>query len=109
MPMTNNSNSQNNKQKNNGVAKQKAPRPVPTIQKIENFLSKLYDFRFNEVSGKIEGKSKTQPNYKPISDYIINSLSRQILKADIPCSANVLRSILVSDFVPVYNPFRHYF
>lgn len=109
MPMTNNSNSQNNKQKNNGGAKQKAPRPVPTIQKIENFLSKLYDFRFNEVSGKIEGKSKTQPNYKPISDYIINSLSRQILKADIPCSANVLRSILVSDFVPVYNPFRHYF
>src|SRR5690348_8734791 len=70
---TNNNNKQNKNQKNNGVANQQAPRPVPTIQKVENFLSKLYDFRYNEVSGKIEGKSKSQAEYKPVSDYIINS------------------------------------
>src|SRR5215203_1940915 len=62
---TTNNNKQNKNQKNNGAAKQQAPRPVPTIQKVENFLSKLYDFRYNEVSGKIEGKSKSQAEYKP--------------------------------------------
>jgi predicted P-loop ATPase len=109
VPTTTNNNQQSKKQKNNGAAKQQAPRPVPTIQKVENFLSKLYDFRYNEVSGKIEGKSKNQADYQPVSDYIINSLSRQMMKADIPCSANGLRNILLSDYVPVYNPFKHYF
>lgn len=96
-------------QKNSGAAKQEAPRTVPTIQKVESFLNKLYDFRYNEVSGKIEGKAKSQSEYQPVSDYILNSLARQMMKASIPCSANGLRGILLSDFVPVYNPFRHYF
>ena len=106
---TEHKNNKNKNQKNNGAANEQAPRPVPTIQRIETFLSKLYDFRYNEVSGKIEGKSKVQADYLPVSDYKINSLARQMMKADIPCSANGLRNILLSDYVPVYNPFKKYF
>lgn len=31
------------------------------------------------------------------------------MKADIPCSANGLRNILLSDYVPMYIPFKNYF
>ena len=92
---TEHKNNKSKNQKDNGAANEQAPRPVPTIQRIETFLSKLYDFRYNEVSGKIEGKSKAQADYQPVSDYKINSLARQMMKADIPCSANGLRNILV--------------
>ncbi|OYY23303.1 MAG: hypothetical protein B7Y69_04695 [Sphingobacteriia bacterium 35-40-8] len=104
-----NSNQQSKNQKNTGAAPQRAPRPVPTIQKVENYLSKLYDFRYNEVTSKVEGKSKTQTDYKHVTDYRINSLSRQMIKADIPCSVTLLRNVLQSDYTPMFNPFKQYF
>lgn len=100
---------QTSSQTNNGTAAQQAALPIPTIQKIETYLSQRYNFRFNEVTGKVEYKLTAGTEFKAISDYQINSLARQMIKASIPCTANGLRGVLLSDFTPVYNPFCNYF
>lgn len=97
------------KKKNTGAAKPAASRSLPTIQKVENYLSKHYQFRYNEVTGKVEWKPLNSTTaYVPISDFQINSLARKLIKADIACSGNLIRNILLSDYTPVYNPFKQY-
>jgi predicted P-loop ATPase len=109
MSSTINNNHKSNFQENGGDTTQETPGPVPTIQRIETYLNKRYHFRFNEVTGKVEFKPVAVTEFQAITDYQINSLARQIIKAHIPCSANGLRTVLLSDFTPVYNPFKHYF
>lgn len=106
---TQENNNPNKKNRKKAAAKEEAAASIPAIEKVENYLNQHYHFRFNEVTGKVEYKRIAQTDYQIINDYQINSLSRQITKARIPCSANGLRGILLSDFTPVYNPFLHYF
>ncbi len=95
--------------KNTGAAKAVATRSVPTITKVENYLTKHFHFRYNEVTGKIEWRSILgATEFLPISDFQINSLARKLIKADISCSGNFIRNVLLSDFTPVYNPFKKY-
>ena len=99
---------QNNGQ-SGAAAKSAVPLSEPTIQKIENYLSKHYSFRYNEVTAKAEWKrvNGTEP-FRPISDFQINSLVRELIKTEIQCSATTVRNVLYSDFSPVFNPFKIY-
>jgi len=76
---------------------------------IENFLQRSYTLRYNVVTSKLEVKHKGKENYEPMTDYLENSIYRQLHKNNIYVSMAKLRSILQSDFCTRYDPFQEYF
>lgn len=79
------------------------------VDAIEEYISAHYEFRYNEISTRIEWQKKGAPTYSTLDDRAENSLWRAIQKEGIVCRIAEVRQILGSDFVPVFNPFRHYF
>lgn len=79
------------------------------IDKLENFLNNRYNFRYNNVLGKLEYKTIRATKWKHMTDFAENSLLREILKAKVRCSINSLRNLLHSDFCEIFDPFATYF
>ncbi|TSA28391.1 MAG: virulence-associated E family protein [Bacteroidetes bacterium] len=98
---------------------------VSSLQAIETFLKNRYAFRYNIVTSKIEYRpnANLQPlslrdsrfagveatSFVPLTDYLENSLFRELLTNNLKCPQNTLRSLLLSDFCPRYDPFEDYF
>jgi len=90
------------------------------IDTIETYISSHYQLRYNTVTSKLEIR-KLSPDhierlerhdhhaYTPLTDYLENSLLRELLKNNLKCSIGLLRSILYSDFSAFFDPFRDYF
>ena len=76
---------------------------------METFLDYRYNFRYNIVTGKLEYKTIKANIWKPITDFVENSILREILKAKVKCNINTLRNLLHSDYCLQYDPFRDYF
>lgn len=76
---------------------------------LEAYLTKHYDFRYNVVSSRQEYKRKSQLSYELLSDYSLNSIVRELAKQRIKISTQSLRSLIQSDFTPLYDPFIDYF
>ena len=89
-----------------GEAEEELP---PLIDRLENFLNNRYNFRYNQVLGKLEFKTLKAYKYKPMTDFTENSILREILKAKVKCSINSLRNLLHSDYCEMYDPFEDYF
>ena len=53
------------------------------IERLEMFLNKRYNFRYNMVTGKLEYKKVRNQMYKPITDFVENSILREVLKAKV--------------------------
>lgn len=79
------------------------------IDRLENFLNYRYSFRYNIVTGKMEYKTIKATLWKPVTDFVENSILREILKAKVKCNINTLRNLLHSDFCQQYDPFKDYF
>lgn len=79
------------------------------IDRLENFLNFRYNFRYNVVTGKMEYKSVKSKAWKPITDFVENSILREILNAKVKCNINTLRNLLHSDYCQQYDPFKEYF
>ncbi|MFV0173957.1 DUF5906 domain-containing protein [Empedobacter falsenii] len=79
------------------------------IERLEMFLNKRYNFRYNIVTGKLEYKKVRNQLYKPITDFVENSILREVLKAKVKCSIQGLRYLLLSDYVEQFDPFKDYF
>lgn len=79
------------------------------IDRLETFLDYRYNFRYNIVTGKLEYKTIKANIWKPITDFVENSILREILKAKVKCNINTLRNLLHSDYCQQYDPFRDYF
>ena len=79
------------------------------IERLEMFLNKRYNFRYNIVTGKLEYKKVRNQIYKPITDFVENSILREVLKAKVKCSIQGLRYLLMSDYVEQFDPFKDYF
>ncbi|MDH1884127.1 DUF5906 domain-containing protein [Empedobacter sp. GD03797] len=79
------------------------------IERLEMFLNKRYNFRYNIVTGKLEYKKVRNQMYKPITDFVENSILREVLKAKVKCSIQGLRYLLMSDYVEQFDPFKDYF
>lgn len=79
------------------------------IDRLETFLNYRYSFRYNVVSGKLEYKATKATLWKPVTDFVENSVLREILKAKVKCNINTLRNLLHSDFCSQYDPFKDYF
>lgn len=79
------------------------------IDKLENFLNYRYSFSYNVVTGKLEYKASKATLWKPVTDFVENSILREIMKAKVKCNINTLRNLLRSDFCEQYDPFNDYF
>ncbi|OJU78900.1 MAG: virulence-associated E family protein [Bacteroidetes bacterium 47-18] len=79
------------------------------IDRLETFLNYRYSFRYNVVSGKLEYKPAKATLWKPLTDFVENSILREILKAKVKCNINTLRNLLRSDFCEQFDPFKDYF
>ena len=79
------------------------------IERLEMFLNKRYNFRYNMVTGKLEYKKVRNQYFKPITDFVENSILREVLKAKVKCSIQGLRYLLLSDYVEQFDPFKEYF
>jgi predicted P-loop ATPase len=82
---------------------------LPAIVVIEQFLRQHYQFRYNEVTSRIEFKPTAAVNFERLNEYKLNSIYRDLKLNRIKTSVSELRAIINSDFVPVFNPFKDYF
>ena len=93
-----------------------------TVEDIKIFLSDRIYLRYNVITRRIECRVPerdlfemvgdpfvTRPTdcWQPISDRIVNSLWAE-MSAVKPVRAQDIFRVMESDFVPDYNPFRHY-
>lgn len=78
------------------------------VSEVKNYLSLKYDFRKNIFTDKVEYKSKKQKQYKElnISDLIVEIWE---VFAQTLIGENIVKTILESSFVPIYNPIHDYF
>jgi predicted P-loop ATPase len=83
--------------------------PTTAIQRIERYLRKHYEFRYNIVTSKIEFKQNGLKGFEILTDFTHNSILRELARNRINCNSANLRNLLNSDFVYKYNPFKSYF
>lgn len=76
---------------------------------VESYLNSKYDFRYNEVTGRMEYKKHNAKNYISIRDYELNSLYRELNNNGFRIGTGRLEKLLISDFVDEFNPFKEYF
>jgi Virulence-associated protein E/VirE N-terminal domain len=82
-------------------------RGLSLLTRVEDYINKKYEIRFNEVSTKIEWKNKIPDSlYQELNE---NSLYRELEHANLNISLAKLASLMQSDFVSKYNPFKDYF
>jgi predicted P-loop ATPase len=79
-----------------------------SIDKVEQYLNPRYDFRYNVVTGKVECKPINHSLFNPMTDYVLNSLTREMTKVGINSGTTMVRNLLISDYTPVYNPYISY-
>lgn len=79
-------------------------------ERIENFLQKKYEFRFNIIKSKPEFRKKSfGMAFQAISKFNLNSFKRELDAVGINTSADNIRAILESDFSPKIHPVKEYF
>ena len=79
-----------------------------TVDDIEAFLLRQGRFRKNTVTGKYEFAPDGEENFRDLTDREVNSLWRSLCKEVGPARQQDLRTVIESDFVELYNPFRSY-
>jgi predicted P-loop ATPase len=72
----------------------------------EDYISKRYDIRYNEVACTFEYSEKGKNTYKPLNE---NSLYRELKRTGHKISLSDLITLIKSDFVDSYDPINEYF
>jgi len=78
------------------------------LQRVEDYLDQHYDFRMNIASGNLEYRKVGKSSYKPITDYVENSIFRALEREGLGTSSNKLATLLRSDFAERFDPFAVY-
>jgi predicted P-loop ATPase len=76
------------------------------LRKIESSIEFLFDLRYNMVSNEVECKEKNGAKWSTADE---NNIYRALHHTDIEASMPMLKIILGSNFVEVYNPLTKYF
>ena len=79
-----------------------------TLQRCEDHLQYCYEFRFDEVKGRIEYRNRGEPTFQLLTDYDTNSIWRDLIKEQIKIPISTLINLLHSSFTPTYDPFQAY-
>ena len=96
------------------LAPRKKAADAPSVQKratvddIEAFLTRQGRFRKNTVTGKYEFAPEGTDEFKDLTDREVNSLWRTLCKEVAPARKPDVQTVIESDYVPLYNPFREY-
>ena len=79
-----------------------------TVDVIEAFLTRQGRFRKNTVTGKYEFAPEGTEDFCDLTDREVNSLWRRLCKEEAPARKQDVQTVIESDFVELYNPFREY-
>lgn len=80
-----------------------------TVADIEQFLSEQAKFRKNTVSGKLEVlMPDCGEEYTELTDRYVNTLWSRMNKARMLVRVTDIRSVLDSEYTPLFNPFVSY-
>jgi hypothetical protein len=81
---------------------------TPLITRVESFIKKHYEVRFNIVSSNYEcrEKAKNKAEFEQLNE---SNIWRSLLKSHINFSKSDIISLIQSDFTPRYDPFFKYF
>lgn len=80
-----------------------------TVAKAESFLDQYYDFRFNEVTRRVEYALKGGRKYSLLQDYDLNTIYRRLQHSHVNISGEILAKLLSSDYAKPYDPFIDYY
>ena len=78
----------------------------PLIFKVEHYLNSRYDFLSNEITQTTDFKKKDSKKYQLLN---INDIYRDLQHSGFKFGLDRIKSLLNSDFVKSYNPFKEYF
>jgi DNA primase catalytic core len=80
----------------------------PLINRVENFISKHYEIRYNDISNQFQAKEidKEETIFELLNE---NNILRNLRKHHFNYSAANLIELLKSDFVEHFNPIIEYF
>lgn len=86
----------------------KEQRALSKFEKVEELIAENFELRFNEVSNEIEfrRRNEEQSEFDVLNE---NNVYRFLQHNNIEFSMAKLTSLLRSDFVLRFNPFRNYF
>ena len=86
----------------------KKPQRLSKFEKVEELINENFELRFNEVSNEIEYRRRddAESEYDVLNE---NNVYRFLQHNNIEFSMAKLTSLLRSDFVTRFNPFRNYF
>ena len=82
---------------------------LASAAEIESFLASKGSYRLNTVTGKCEFAPAGEEDFTDLTDRHVSTLWAQMDKEVKPLRISDLRTVLQSEFVPLYNPFRQYF
>ncbi len=94
---------------NNEEDKKPRKKASNKIKIIEEWLSDVYDFRFNTVTKKPEYSTKGVGEWKTMDDEVLSSLWRNLQHDGHNASLSYIDSVIKSDFSPRINPILQYF
>ena len=78
--------------------------------RLEEFLKRRYEFRFNTVLDEVEYRQRDSVHFyfKPLEKRTRNSIALYALKEGLQVWDRDIDRFLTSDFVPLYNPVEEY-
>ncbi|MCU0414179.1 MAG: bifunctional DNA primase/polymerase, partial [Ignavibacteriaceae bacterium] len=86
-------------------------RKITEIDLIEDYLSKNYELRYNIVKSYIEFRIKDSrvSEFDILTDRHVNEIWRTLKKHGVKCTLTTIQTILGSNFVKDFHPFKSYF
>jgi len=92
------------------MAKARIDKKSVMLNEMEGYLSSRYNFRYNEVTGKIEYENINEKVPRDITDRVVNDMIREIRKVKgIAVTDMDIYTLLNSSFSVDYNPLKQYF
>ena len=78
--------------------------------KMEEFMNRRYDFRYNLMSGGPEYREKNTFcfDYRPVTDRVLNSIALNAQKEGLQLWDRDVRRFVFSDRIPDYAPIEDY-
>jgi len=79
------------------------------IEVLKSTLQAHYIFRYNSVRNRIEFRKVSEQTFKDLTDSDVNSIMFEMIALKQEVSNSLIRTLLNSNFVQSYNPFKEYF
>lgn len=85
-------------------------KPAIRVFFAQAYLGMKYEFRYNEITCKLEYRhADSEEEFAELDDIALNSLWVELCECGSECTVGQLHSILNSNFSTPYNPLKEYF